>query len=516
MGDHWAGTGFDRAGVTESALERWREFRSGAPGAEGDRRFHDWLFGEEFTRVVDADGHALFLFEVAIGLAERGMTAEAFVILRWLGEHFVRHPDPGVVCRMLRTLTEDCTALGVRDRQDNERARHTLRAVLDAAAPVNHVEVDRALCLVHVHVAYLRGEAVAPPENKVPEVRRLWQEVASRWAASTDPELRGRVAQALTNAGFAALQDGDEPAARESFAEVAARFAGVRPEPGTELERYLAVSRHAPDLLDRLRIGEPEFQLRYLERQRHWHPDSGMDTIVGLARQAHVRSAGTVRSWVCSGQPFVLLLRNFELTERSGVSDSPLVRDEEGGDHVQIFTHRKSERVLTELAGGVPLVQVASTTAGELEVNNWPGTFVAPNRLYLPGASWFETVRRLIAVADQVIVWAEELTPSLRRELGELVARGRTGDTLILLEKADTDPFAQIYLPRPGGEPLTADHPVLADFPHRLDGGTLDGSTVRECPPLMRLVERLHDAGREPIASRLDRTRARLDAARHQ
>ncbi|GAB3576956.1 hypothetical protein GCM10027445_41810 [Amycolatopsis endophytica] len=512
MGDHWAGTGFDRAGLTESVLQRWLGFREGVSPAEGDRRFHGWLFGPELTGASDADGHALFVFEMALGMAEREMTTEAFVLLRWLGETYIRHPDPGVVRRMVSTLTEDCFALGVRNTADNELAREVLRAVVDQAAPDAPAEVERAVCQALVHVAHLRGETAGPRENKIVDVRRLWREIAERWSASADPELRERAAQGWTNTAAAALQSGDEAAAREAYAEIVRRFGDDRPAAGSELERWLAVAGNAPGLLDGLHIGDPEFQLAYLERQRHFHPGDRMEILVEAARQAHVNSAGAVRAWVCSGQPFVLLLRNFELTERSGISDSEFVRGEEGGDHVQILTHRKSEGVLTELAGGVPLVQVASTTAGELEVNNWYGGFVAPHRLYLPTASWFDTVRSLIAVADQIIVWADELTPSLARELGELTARGRCDDTLILMEEANRDPFAQIYLPRRAGEPLTPDHPVLADFPHRLDGTTLEGRTVRDTPLLMRLVERLREAALEPAVSRLPRTRARLDA----
>lgn len=45
------------------------------------------------------------------------------------------------------------------------------------------------------------------------------------------------------------------------------------------------------------------------------------------------------------------------------------------GDHVRVISFRKSQKALSELAAGAPLVQVASTTAGECDLTPLPGQF---------------------------------------------------------------------------------------------------------------------------------------------
>jgi hypothetical protein len=323
------------------------------------------------------------------------------------------------------------------------------------------------------------------------------------------------VAQALTNQAYLHLRAGDEPAARRRLAEVAAM-----PVDDEVLEWRLR-AEHAGTVLDRLVIGEPELKLDYLRRQRYWDrrrrrqglglpwllagaPRNHMAGLVRRAREQHRRSAGTVRSWLCSGEPFVLLLRNFELSERSGTSAPPTRPGD--GDHTRTIFFRACGPALNELAAGVPLVLAASTKAAELEVAPWPGQFAPRTRLYLPDTTWFDTVSALAAVADQVIVWAAELSPALARELECLRERGRTRDTLILLEDTESDTAVDAYLPRDRHERLTRDHPALAAFPHVVEAAEV----ARENGPLTRVVAGLTEARAVPLADRLIRIRDAL------
>ncbi|MCR6483611.1 hypothetical protein M8542_12365 [Amycolatopsis sp. OK19-0408] len=511
MGDPWADAGLDRDTVLEDFLGRWEDDRRTAGSrAEADRRFRGFLWGE-VAAAVSADDHAFLVFELAMGLAERERPADAFLLFSWLAEAYAGHRDELVAWRVIMGLTDDCVAIAMhyRTAEANAAARQVIRLVLDHVGPPGRVRVDRAAVRALVQLAHLRGGPGAPEENEIAEVARLWAEVAERWAASTDPEVRERAAQGWVNRGFVALQGGDEAGARRMFAEVLARF-GADPAATEQLHGYVVIAGHAGDILDRLVIDGPEFRLDFLERQRRFFPDSGMDAVVEFARSTHVRSVGAVRSWVCSGEPFVLLLRNYDLTERSGVAPDWFVEPGEP-DHLQVMHHAKAEKALMELAGGVPLVQVASTTAGELELAQY-GQFTVSNRLYLPDATWFATVSRLIAVAAQVIVWANELTPSLERELAELAAHRRTEDTLVVVEPPDAG--LPIFLPRSDRPPLTADHPVLAAFPHRVAAADFAGLGVAEWPAMLGVVERLRGAGEEPVPERLARIRSRLDATR--
>jgi hypothetical protein len=287
-------------------------------------------------------------------------------------------------------------------------------------------------------------------------------------------------------------------------------------------------------VLDRFDVGEPQLKLDYLKRQRYWDrrrrfkglgllhwlvagaPRNRMRQLVREARDRHRKSVGQVRAWLCVGEPFVLLLRNFELTERSGIAAMPPFEDPDDvpGDHVQVINFRDGASALSELAAAVPLVLVASTTAAELELGHQDfGQFTAPVRLYLPDETWFDTVSTLIAVADQVIVWAAELSPGLARELDCLIAEQRTGDTLVVLDAPDSDLFTRAWLPRTVSAPLRRDHPALVPFPHVVDASEL-GRRVAESPSLVDVLGRLDAAHQVPADQRLARLRARLDQRR--
>jgi hypothetical protein len=443
--------------VVDGALAHWREFRRGVSAEKGDRRFRKWLFGDLAAHSTEHD-HSFALFEIAMGIAARGLIDEAFLVLGWIAERYAGHPDPDLAWRVIMSLTDDCVHLAFDSPEHNSAAQRVLREVVDRARTRASVEVERATC------------------------------------------------RALGNLALLALQFDDEPVARRTFAETVRRFGEVPSGVDDDLDRWVTVARYADRVLDRITFAEPEFQLDYLRRQHHWYPDSDLDGVIAAARRVHTRSAGAVRSWACAGQPFVLLLRNFEMTERSGVTTTGfMLSEDEPADHVQVISYRDADSVLEQLDANVPLVQVASTKAGELEVDPFEMRFVVGNRLYLPTATWFQTVSMLITIASQIVVWTDELTPSLSRELDELIAQGRTEDTVILLEPHKDSVATGVFLPRHADEPLTADHPALAPFPNRVDCGPLKGRGVADCPELVRLVRRLDEIARQPIGPRLAR-----------
>jgi hypothetical protein len=429
-------------------------------------------------------------------------------------------------------LTDTCVERAV-DAEANGRATRVLREVVDSVRGPVDVRVERALCRASAGVAQLSGRNTTLDRAKTRELVALWRGLAERCRGSSDAELRGWRAHALGNEALLWLQVGREPEARGRFAAITAEFGADPPGMSPDVDLWVSRARHAPGVLDRFEVDGLELKLDYLRRQRYWDrrrrftglglvhwllagaPRNRMRGLVRHARDKHRKSAGQVRSWLCAGEPFVLLLRNFELTERSGISAlPPSAADPDPGDHVQVINLSDGAPVLGELAAAVPLVLVAATTSAELETGPSFGRFTAPVRLYLPDETWFDTVSTLIAVADQVIVWAAELTPGLTRELEALIAAGRAEDTLVVLDRTHSDAVTQALLPRTGGEPLTREHPALAPFPHVVRTAELKGRHVPECAPLVRVLERLDAANAEPIDERLARLSSRL-GSRH-
>ncbi|MFD9702595.1 hypothetical protein [Lentzea sp. NPDC059081] len=514
---------FTAAEVAAAAVAKWDAMRQEA-GRAGDERFQSWYF-TTVSGYGDPDTFAFVTFEAAADLTARGRAADAFLLLGWLGEHIGREPGGEVVARTVMALTDTCLTWAV-DLETNAHAVRVLRVVVDAVRAPDDVRVERAVCRALSSLGQLSSRHAAVDRAAIEELASLWRELAGRCRGAADPELRGWCAHGMGNEALVLLQADREPAARRLFAAIVEEFAADPPGSSEDVDVWLLRARHAAGVLDRFHLGEPQLKLDYLERQRHWDrrrrfswrgfvpwlragaPRNQMRGLVRRARAEHRKSADAVRSWLCSGEPFVVLLRNFELTERSGTTSFPRDRDDPA-DHVQVINLSGAGPVLRELSVSVPLVLVASTTAAELELGHDWGQFTAPVRLYLPDETWFDTVSTLLSVADQVVVWAAELTPGLTRELDFLVSERRTEDTLVVLDGV-ADPLSQVFLPRTGGERLTADHPVLAPFPHVVGAAELAGRRMAECAPLVRVLHRLDRAQEAPLDQRLADISARL------
>ncbi|MFI9008587.1 hypothetical protein ACIGNX_15290 [Actinosynnema sp. NPDC053489] len=527
--------GFTVERVVADALATWDGMRRRSGRRAGDERFREWFFEVVPAARLgdDRDTHAVLSFEVAVELFDRGRVHDAFAVLRWLGRHFAAAPDVGTRVRAVMALTDTCAERAT-DREARDLAIGVLRDVVGSVhAPVD-VPVQDALCRALSTAARLSGEGVVLDRATTRRLVSLWRGLADRCRGSADPRLRDWRAHALGNEALLWLQVGREDRARRAFAAITAEFGADPPAPGSgmpgsdvpgsDVHRWVTRARYAPTVLDRFDVGEAVLRLDYLRRQRYWDrrlrfrglglahwllagaPRNRLRLLARRARERHRASVGQVRAWLCAGEPFVLLLRNFDLTERSGVADRSRLGAEDEPDHVRVITMTAGAAALAELAAGVPLVLVASTTAGELEVVPDPGGFTAPVRLYLPDETWFDTVSTLAGVAGQVVVWAAGLSAGLARELDALTALRRTDDTLVVLEH----PVAPSpVLPGTPGEPLTADHPALAPFPHVVPAEELRGRRVPECPPLVRVLDRLDAVRQEPVERRLARLTGR-------
>ncbi|MEU6268036.1 hypothetical protein [Saccharopolyspora shandongensis] len=524
------------ADVVDGAIGRWQLMRSESAGEVADRNFRTWLF-ETLPEQAASSGpydprdHAYIVYETATALYRVGNIADSFRLLRWYGEHYARHPDPELGARVIDMLTDLCAYTGQADAATNAAAAGVLRDVVDAVRGPVDVRVERALCRALAIHAHLRGDHLAAGDlsSKRKEQAALWAEIFRRYRHNADPELRGRAAQGWYNTALVSLQSGDERAAREKFDQLVTSFGQDRGG-NPDVDEWLSRAEHAGAVLDGFAVGEPELNLDYLERQRDWDrrrrrkgfglpwllagaPRNHMAELVRVARQKHQSSVGQVRSWLCSGEPFVLLLRNFGLAEESSTS-SALASvledpDDPQGDYVQTIVHRDCSAALAELELAAPMITVASTKAGELELSSAFGQFVPRAALYLPDATWFETVAKLIPLAAQVIVWAAELTPALAQEIACLKEHGRMADTLIIVDEPPSA-IQQAFLPRGKNEVLTTDHPALAEFPNVVDAREFKNRGVADSPPLQQLLIALAAAREVPIEQRIDRIRTHL------
>ncbi|GGI85579.1 hypothetical protein GCM10011581_23320 [Saccharopolyspora subtropica] len=525
------------ADVVDGAIGRWQRMRQEATRQVADRDFQTWLFETvpaQAARLGEYDpcDHAFIVYEIVTALYRAGNIADAFLLLRWFGVHYAHHPDTDLAERVITMLTDLCAYIGRADAAGNAAAARVLRDVVDGARRPVDVRVERALCRALATHAYLRSDylGAGSRSSKYAELAALWTEMFRRYRHSQDPHLRGRAAQGLYNAALVWLQKGRDKIARKKFAELLTSFGQDRGS-NPDVDEWLSRAEHAGTVLDRFAVGEPELNLSYLQRQRYWDiqrrrkgfgvpwllagaPRNHMGKLVRAAREKHHSSVGQVRSWLCSGEPFVLLLRNFDLVEESTAS-SPLasvLEDDPQGDHVHAISYRDCEAALAELERAVSMITVASTKAGELELASTFGQFVPRTALYLPDATWFDTVSTLIPLATQIVVWAAELTPALAQELSCLQEHQRCGETLVIID-TPSSPMQQAFLPGPEHDHLTTDHPALVAFPHIVNAHELKDRSVAECPSLLRVVRALETARAGPVRQRLVAIRAHLEAS---
>ena len=295
----------------------------------------------------------------------------------------------------------------------------------------------------------------------------------------------------------------------------------------TDVDKSVCIARKAFAILDQTKIPGPDFNLEYFRAQQdYWsarrqnsdHNESRWQQLTKAARDKHEKSAGRLRAHLCTGEPIVLFLRSFILTEQSGnlPSGSSLIWDRtpESTSHFYRSIHpHKSDKIMTELSSKVTLVGAASTIAGEFEMQSELGIFVPDIRLHLPSDGWFEIICRLISVASKIIVRAAKINRGLAMEMAALSAANRMNDTVIIIEEeSDHFPWNRM-LNWDEGEPLTKDHPLLASFPCVLSGADLSSKGIDGCPEIVRLLAQLKAISNEPLEGRLTKTISSLESA---
>lgn len=468
--------------------------------------------------------HAHFMYLFAEHLAESGRTADALTTLTWLAEVYAGQADPGMAVPAIMALTDLAVWLSSQDSGPT-RAMEVMRLAVNQVAPGAHVAIQGAACRALTQVALLTASLPAPDFAAFRRTMVPWHEIIDRWSGSEDPELRSRLAQAQNNLAYVHLQLGEEEPARMRFARAAALSRG----PGdTAVQEFIAMGASAGRVLSALDLPESAALRTDLVMVRG-DPAEQTEQLLRMARARHTLSVGKVKAWSCGGQPFVLLLRNFDLLEWTYAHPGPdgVVRSENVAYSFNLS--RRGHTWLQQLGRQVPVAQVASTESSELELNLWQfnGAPIAEAQLYLADDTWFDTVTQLISLAETVIIWAEGMTPPLEQELAAVRARGRTEDTIVLIEEADDDPSGRAGISvlvaentpvsqiKPFREQLTPDSPALVGFPHVVDvRGIPKGDDIGVHPALQALERRYGDVMALPPEARVARLLERIEGGR--
>lgn len=577
---------FDPEQTADNLLARWDSMRRGGQRHAADEGFRVWLMRtvpeqlEAMGPGLDnAQAHCLSASATIERCVSLGRLGDAFTLAEWLSDAYIPRGDE-LSCQTILGTTAFCSDVG-QDPESNERAVRLLARVVEVAPRNGATQTEWAVCkaLMDLITLLTIGRTVADSERRTQTSIRVCDEIIARWEASRDDWLRLNVAGAMLNKATSLLELRDEPAARQEFARVVTSFAadGRNTESGVsgKMNHRLSIAQHAVETLDTMRFPEPEFKTEYFEaRGRRSRRLFGIGTRadarrhIQAASELHHTTAGFIRHAACVGEPWVLLLRNFDLMETSVVSSSPpLWASAEGEPEVYGKTvyFTAGLAVINQLIATADVVQVANTQAAALEID--PPTLLvhgrkrSPKLLYLPNAGWLDTVRVLIGLAEHIVVWAHERTPALLQELALISELRRAEDTSVLLEKhhrgrrmtyagfdamppkrevLDPEDRALTGFPtvvwaeeinaartRAGnhrsirdeissittfGEP--SDNPVVAEFMNMIRAEETEPNDLGSSPFLREITSRITSAQQRPMEVRVARMRRRIDAAR--
>lgn len=536
---------FDMETTADNIPARWDVARQqAAVQADADAEFHHWLMrtfpalAHELGPAPDDDlAHCMTVAATIERCVSLGRFDDSLILTDWLVGLYAPHGG-GLALQTISGAVElyrDAALVP----ELYAHATDSLRRMVDSVPRGGETETERLICraLMDLSTLLTLGRDTHNHQQRTRASIDVCDEIIERWESSNDTWLHGNVAATMTNRAISCMEIGEESVAGRTYARIVELFAVNSAETGNPtLREQVSLARHALNVLDRVSFPQPEFKTEFLDammreaRRTGRHDPEGTTGVprdydaqhIRLAGQIHHATANLVRRSACTGDPTVLLLRNFDLTETSFASSQRNQIFEQAGpeNYVRTIRFTNGQRILNQLAEITDIVQVANTKAAafgiDSQIDSLLGVHMKLKRfLYLPDDGWLDSVRVLIALAERIVVWAGEKTPALLQELELIEELGRADDSVVILEKP-VDPFGNPEfwageVPRLG-EALTPDDPALTGFPVivRADDVVSDdpgNSFLREFTrPIIDLRRRL-------IAERVTWMRRRLDAA---
>lgn len=550
----------DMTKLANDLLARWDTARRDAPDRTvGDADFREWLM-HTAPALLDATNQPpeenALAHCMAIGAAVNRCLSldrqeDALTLSQWLVDSYVPRGDN------LAAQTVAQAAILYQDAGDvpklHAQAIRLFQRMIDAAPDGPDSQMELAVCeaMTKLSVTHMAHRDRKNWQQPTLASIKAADAVIARWSNSHDPKIQRLVAANMINKAARHLEIRDEKAAKRVYTGLIDTFS-AEPEQ-SELGLRVHFARHALEVLNALQLPEPEFktthfdaQLRRSKRLRRRAPLSwalervfDRSTRISARRREYIRAATQihystcdfVRRMACTGAPWVLVLRNFDLTEvtfeRTKPRWPPLPGEsrfwpdnEEPETYGQVIRFPRGLRLLDRLSNWTDVVKVASTKSAALELDAQTSDIMGgrgpsePWLLYLPDTGWLDVVRVLISLAERIIVWAEEKTPPLLDELALVTELGRADDVVVLLED-EMSPKDDAVLRAAGagltsGERFTKDDPILRDFPVVVSASETQGDNN---PILHELMDSMVNAHHRSMTENVSRTRKRLQSA---
>lgn len=542
---------FDTKATVDNLLARWDFARQGAmKQADADASFHVWLMRavralvREAGPAPDEDLAHFWISATVDRCISLGRFDDSLILIDWLVGLYAPRGDS--LARKTISRATDLYRDAAQVPELHAHATRSLRRMVELVPEGGETEMEWLSCKALMDLSWLllEGKDIHNNLQKTRASIEVCDEIIEYWQSSSDGWLRLNVATAALQKAINYMNIGEESEARQSYAHIVELFtADIAGTGNTKLTEIVFIARHALDVLDTVRIPDPEFKTEYIEAMMRAARRTGSydpEGIVGvprdydvhsirLAGQIHHAAANLVRRSACTGYPTILLLRNFDLTENSfvGFKNNPadsrwipvehLVFGRDDPDaYTRIIRYTDGQRLLNSIAEVTEVVQVANTNAAALGIDVQIESMLGISKrlmrfLYLPDDGWLDIVRILIVLAERVVVWAAEKTPALLQELELIKELGRADDCLVLLEEQ------LVALGQPKsfyGGAFTPDDPALTGFPAIVRAKDVASIDPENCPLLREFTSPLIALSQRPIPERVARIRRRIDAAR--
>lgn len=431
----------DGEATADNILARWDVARRGATSrAVADADFHVWLMrtlpvlARQLGPAPDEDlAHCMTVGATIERCVALGRFDDSLILTDWLVGLYAPRGD-GLARRTVSGATglyRDAALLP----ELHAHATTSLRRMVELIPQRGDTETQWLSCkaLMDLSTLLVIGRDTHNNRQRTQASIDVCDEIIERWQSSGEPWLRVNVAATMVNKAINCMEIGEERAAGRTYARIIELFAADTADPGnSKLSEHVRIARHALDVLETVRIPEPEFKTGYLDAMMRAARRTGRydpEGLVGvprdydvhsirLAGRIHRATTNLVRRSACSGDPTVLLLRNFELTESSFVGSPPhsVVGQDDPDGYARVIRYTDGLRVLNRMAEITDVVQVANTGAAALGIDRQMGSLLGISTrlqrfLYLPDDGWPAVVRTLIVLAERVVVWAAEKTP---------------------------------------------------------------------------------------------------------
>jgi hypothetical protein len=485
-----------------------------ADGVEHFRRFM-----REYGLGADPTAAAQSLRAVGQAFENAGRAQEAVAAYEEVQRRFGDNPSGELVEHVIASLVRRADVLG-----QLGSGVHVVRDLCDLAVSYGDDSSEETVQAWRVLAVYDKAAAFCAEGLRERDLAAVmvgvtfYDELDARFRSMPFPSVQEWVAKGRYNKADALATINQIAPARAAFEDVVRRFGTSTNETLREVAAYAALRAQMlielPPPPSGLHPSERAWRAEMI-RDRHATDDPKLAAYLDrklveldefsagreeAMRAQHERAVEVLVAYMTFGEPFALLLRNFDL--------EGFFREYAAPEHLQdlgrtitfspaaVRPTRLEQFVASEIADRVPVV-----SAGNVRSIGSHLTHVLPS-VVLPDERWKTIIDQLVTTASFILMDADWLSPGVAYELALVRRHHRELDTVVVLPSAHPDSSERFLeqtfrvggeyysAPQSEYEPLEEGHPALAGFTRIVSEDELVEKEIESSPLVADLVAR--------------------------